>query len=387
MIQRTHGGVAVSEIGVGAYSLSGGYGRKDVVEFKRMVGRAHELGVNFFDVADGYGDAERILGEALAPFREDVIIATKVGLREGATPNLSYDYISDACEKSLHRLNTDHIDLYQVHFDDPGTPVEESVEALERLVDEGKILHYGVGHLPEERIREYCSKGNVFSVLMELSAVSRTAETTLLPSCREFGAAAIAFSTTGRGILTGAFDDGLSLEKEDIRRIDSLFHRESFESATRIAERFREVGESHDRTTAQVAISWVLSHEDVVCALTGPSTVPHLEENLGASGWSIPRTDMETLGEMLQKEEDWLRDRRLASLTEILNKALPTDRDDSVRDLVHVMETAATAGCAREHELMPLFAELFELKERGKEDVSVGLEVIQRRLTELLKPR
>lgn len=386
MRSRDHGGVGISEIGLGAYSISGVYGMKDILEFKRTVVRAHDLGVNFFDVAEGYGDAERIIGETVAPFRDDVLIATKVGLREGVRPNLSYDYISDACEKSLHRLNTDHIDIYQVHFDDPTTPVEESVAALERLVEDGKILHYGVGHLPEDRVREYCSKGNVFSVMMELSAVSRSAEERLLPICRDTGAGAIAFSPTGRGILAGAFDDGSALEKKDIRRIDPLFHRENFESALRVAKVLREVGDAHDRPPSQVAMSWVLSHDEVVCALTGASNVAHLEENLDASGWSIPREEMGRIDDILRREEAWLSERRLVSLREILDGPLPTDRDESIRDLVYVMETAAAAGTAEEKVLMPLLAELFELRERGKEDITGGLEDIQRRLVDILRP-
>ncbi|MBU7046968.1 MAG: aldo/keto reductase, partial [Theionarchaea archaeon] len=141
-------GVEVSEVGVGCYSLAGVYGKKDVTIFKKMLERAFELGVNFFDTAEGYGNAERVLGETVKSYREDVLIATKVGVKEGVKPNLSDAYIRNACEESLTQLQTDYIDVYQVHFDDLETPVEETVNALDNLVDEGKILHYGLGHLP-----------------------------------------------------------------------------------------------------------------------------------------------------------------------------------------------------------------------------------------------
>jgi len=136
---RKHRDLKISEIGIGTYSLSGVYGVKNLEEFKRMIYRAYELGVNFFDTAEAYGNAEEILGEIVKPFREEVYIATKVGVRSGIKPNLSKDYIRKACEESLKRLQTDYIDLYQVHFHDPTTPIEETIEALEGLVEEEKL--------------------------------------------------------------------------------------------------------------------------------------------------------------------------------------------------------------------------------------------------------
>ena len=116
MKYRKHKDFTVSEVGVGCYALSGVYGVKDVKEFKQMLNRAYDLGINFFDTADAYGDAERILGEVVKPYRKDVYIATKVGIKESVKPSLSGKYVKAACEKSLERLQTDHIDLYQVHF-------------------------------------------------------------------------------------------------------------------------------------------------------------------------------------------------------------------------------------------------------------------------------
>ena len=159
MRYRTHQDLTLSEIGVGCYALSGVYGSKDLAQFKDMLVRAYELGVNFFDVAEGYGEGESILGEVVRSFRSDIHIATKVGVVDGLEPNLSGAYIQEACERSLIRLQTDTIDLYQVHFDDPQTPVEETVDALETLKQDGKIRHYGVCHLPIERVAEYMRLG------------------------------------------------------------------------------------------------------------------------------------------------------------------------------------------------------------------------------------
>ena len=205
MEYRKHADFTLSEIGVGCYALSGVYGPKDVDEFKRMLNRAYELGVNFFDTAEAYGDAEQVLGQAVKPYRQEIYVATKVGVKKGVKANLSAEYIRSACEQSLQNLQTDYIDLYQVHFDDPHTPIEETVGAFEELVGKGKIRRYGVGHLPAERMETYCEVGKPFSALMELSAAARYSLKELLPLCRKHGLGTIAFSATGRGLLTGKY--------------------------------------------------------------------------------------------------------------------------------------------------------------------------------------
>ncbi|MEX2738648.1 MAG: aldo/keto reductase [Candidatus Wukongarchaeota archaeon] len=248
MKYRKHNDFNVSEVGVGCYALSGVYGGKDVKEFMRMLNRAYELGVNFFDTADVYGDAEQILGEVVKPYRHDFYIATKMGMTGDVKPNLSTKYVKSACEKSLERLQTDYIDLYQLHFDDPNTPVEETIGALEELVSEGKIRRYGAGHLSKERIEIYCKIGDVFSVLMELSAVARSSREKLLPSCEKYGMASIGFSATGRGLLTGRFQKGKKFEPGDIRNLDPLFQRESFQSSLRVGEKLAKVGRSYGKT-------------------------------------------------------------------------------------------------------------------------------------------
>ena len=160
MEYRSHRNLKISEIGVGCYALSGAYGKVDIKEFQLMLRHAHELGVNFFDTAEGYGDAEKILGVTVKPYRDDILLATKVGIREGTKFNLSKEYIIEACDLSLKNLQTDYIDIYQVHFDDPTTPVEETVRALDELVEKGKIRYYGVGHLPAARMQQYCKLGD-----------------------------------------------------------------------------------------------------------------------------------------------------------------------------------------------------------------------------------
>ncbi len=380
MEYRIHKGITLSEIGVGLYALAGVYGKKDVNEFKRMLLSAVELGVNFFDTAEGYKDAECVLGEVMNPYREDVYIATKVGIKEGMKPNLTQDYITKACEKSLERLQTTYIDVYHVHFDDPSTPVEETVEALEILVHEGKIRHYGVGHLPVDKVEEYCKTGNVFSVLMELSAVSRTARETVLPLCQKYNAGGIAFSTTGRGLLTGRFTTVPAFEPGDIRHLDPLFRRENFQSGLRIAQKIAELGKEYKKTPAQVALAWVLSQPGIICALSGPSTVVHLEENVNGSGWSLSPEHLNELEALFNKEDLWLKKEQTLSIKKILSHPLP-EFSDAFKDLVYVMETAITLELVQEKEILPLFYQLFEL--RTKQDVK-ELQTIQDQLRDII---
>jgi aryl-alcohol dehydrogenase-like predicted oxidoreductase len=383
MQYRKHNDFEISEVGVGCYALSGVYGRKDVLAYKEMLRRAFELGVNFFDTAEAYGEAERILGEVVKPFRGSVYIATKVGVKGGVKANLAGAYVKSACEESLGKLGMDYVDLYQVHFDDPDTPVEETVGALEELVQAGKIRHYGVGHLPVERVRIYLAVGSLFSVLMELSAVAREARDKSLPLCREHGVGAIAFSVTGRGLLTGRFRQGHAFEAGDIRNIDPLFQRERFESGLRVAEKLAEVGGRYDKTPAQTAIAWVLAQPGIICALTGPSTVPHLEENVGGSGWSLAAEDLEEVEGFLQQEDEWLRREQGASIRRILTEPSADEPAQAFTDLVYVIETAVLLGLVAEKSVLPVLQELFGMRDGLDEDAGAKLESIRERLREL----
>jgi aryl-alcohol dehydrogenase-like predicted oxidoreductase len=353
-----------SEIGIGCYALSGVYGTKDHNVYIRMLQRAYELGINFFDTADTYGDtAEEILGAAIRPFRGDVFIATKVGIRDRGQPNLSASYVRQACENSLKRMQTDIIDLYQIHFDDPNTPVEETVNALEGLVSEGKIRRYGLGHLPLDVMKEYTEVGNPFSVLMELSAAAREAREAILPFCREVGLAAIAFSITGRGILTGKIRPDVTFEAGDIRILDPLFQRERFESALRITDEFKLIGLGYKKTPGQVAINWVLAQPGIMCALCGPSTIAHLEENIGGSGWQLDQNNLKRIERLFERENRWLVREQGKILRQLLQKKLNPDPMQAFTDLIYMIETSVLLKFVEESTLLPTFIELFGLRD------------------------
>ncbi len=366
MEYRRHKNFLISELGLGTYGLGGSYGPVDIDQYKKTIQRAFELGVNFFDTAAAYGDAEQILGEAVRPFRDQVLIATKIGLMDGFKPNLSLEYIQSACESSLRELGTDMIDLYQVHFDDPSTPVSETVEALEQLVDQGKIREYGLGHLPSLRIWEYTQISSVFSVMMEFNALSREAKTELLPFCIEHHLAAIAFSVTGRGLLTRSITSIGTFDPGDIRSIDPQFQRINFESGLRVAEKLNHLGKKYHKTSVQCAIAWALAQPGITCALTGPSSVAHLEENLGGAGWEIDQADLDALDQFFLEECQNRLQEQGNTVRKILNQPLPEDPEQALIDLVYASESAIKLKYIRQEDMLPIFLQLIEL--RGKLD-------------------
>ncbi len=386
MHYRTHAGVTVSEIGVGCYGLSGAYGVDKPGTYKEVIRVAYDFGVTFFDTAEAYGPGERVLGEAIAPFRRSVRIATKVGVRDELTPDLSASYIAEACERSLTNLGTDYIDLYQVHFDDPETPIEETVAALERLRREGKILRYGLGHLPAARIGEYLDTADPFSVLIELSPVARDGFRSIVPLCEEKGVGVIGFSVTGRGVLTGKIDAQTRFADEDIRRIDPLFQRERFALAMRTAKLLAEVGAEYGKTSVQVAIAWVLSQPAVLCALTGPSSVDHLEENVAASGFALEEQHLRRIDRFLAAEDRRLEEEIGAAVEEILAQESLAESESAVEDLVYAAESAHQLGWVAEGDLMPVIRDLLPLRRKPKgPDVTEALRGIQMRLVEVVK--
>ncbi|MCX5974648.1 MAG: aldo/keto reductase [Coprothermobacterota bacterium] len=366
---------------MGCCALGGAYGVKDRTEFARMLARAVDLGVTFFDTAEGYGqEAESILGDALVTHRRQVVLSTKVGITAEGKRDLSPAHIRVACTESLKRLRTDWIDLYQVHFDDPGTPVLETISTLEELVQQGKIRRYGIGHLPPVRVQEYLERGRPFSMLMELSAVARAARTRYLPLLERHGIAGLAFSTTGRGLLTGTIHPGHTFPPGDLRNVDPLFQREQFASALRVMAHFQRLASHYGKTIVQAAIAWVLSQPTILCALCGPSTVSHLEENLGGSGWTLEQEDLQMLEELFRQEDETLDRERHSTITRILGQPLPTQDEQAFVDLVYAAETAVDLGMATEEQVMPLLLELIGLREKVDGSLLRTLELIQRQL-------
>ncbi len=380
-------GRKISELGMGCYALSGAYGEVDKRKFQATLNHAESLGINYFDTAETYGEeAERILGEVIKPYRDDVVLSTKIGASpKNEKPPLSRENVKASCERSLERLQTDHIDIYFVHFDDPKTEVSETVEALDELKEEDKIKRYGVSHLPTKRIEEYLKEGNVSFCMMELSAAARESRKELLPLCRDHDAKAIAFSVTGRGILTGRFDGTETFDKKDLRDIDPLFKKERFSSSLRVAEKLEEIGEKYDKTPVQVAINWVLSQEGVISALTGTSSKDHLEENAGGAGWRLEKSDLDYLESFLEKEDEVLERKEDEIIKEVLNTEPSDDLEEAFNDLVYVMEVSGSRGIVDESEIEPIFRKLYSLHKGGDLD-HPKIKDAQERLKEVIDP-
>lgn len=385
MKYRDFDGLDISEVGMGCYALSGAYGSVDESHFRKVLKHAYELGINFFDTAQTYGKrAEQILGDVIQPFREEVHVSTKVGIKEGVKPNLSYEYVTSACEESLEHLQTNYIDFYFVHFADPSTPVEETITALEDLQDDGEILHYGVSHLSKQQLREYLSVGNISIGLLELSPVTRAAREDILPLYRKHGVGAVAFSVTGRGLLTGKFEQG-AFQQGDIRNIDPLFQHHRLESGLRIAEKLREIGNEYDKTAVQVAIQWVLSQPGILCALTGTSSRNHLEENVGGSGWDLTEQDRQNIEAFLRHEDEFLAEKEPETIKHILKDDLADQKGESVKDLIYAAEVSILHDMTTENAILPTFQQLMTLRKSG--DLSSSkLQEIQAKLRHTILP-
>lgn len=391
MKQVRLGSLTVSRLGFGCYAIGGAYGAKEAAQrpggWEPLIHQAFDLGVTFFDTAEVYGNAEETLGRAVAPFREQVVIATKVGVSSTGQRDASSKRVIEACEKSLSRLGTERIDLYQIHFDDPATPVADTVGALEDLKAQGKIREYGVGHLPLDRVRGYARLGHPASVLFELSAVARSAAKDLLPFLRTSGVAGIAFSPTGRGLLTGAVTAGHRFESGDIRSLDPLFARDWRASGLRVKDRLAELGRRHGRSAAQVAIAWVLARPGVTAALTGPTDPAHLAENLEAADWPFPEDELKTLDAFLDQEGERLREASFVTCRDILAHPLAREGGAAYGDLIYVMETAVQFGLATEDEVMPAIVKLLSARKQTGEGYDPALEDLRLDVGRLLEPR
>lgn len=330
-----------SQLGFGCYGLAGVYGKKvDATQANALIRLAFDLGIRVFDTADSYG-TEEILGQALGPLRNEVTIATKVG----AASSLEKKQVLLSCETSLKNLGTDWIDLYQVHYDDPRVPPEDIIETLEVLKDQGKIRHYGIGHLPLDKTIAFLNLGSPLAVMAEMSPVVMARYRELRPLQRKHDFGIIAFSVTGRGLLTGSIGPAPLFSDSDIRRLDPLFKRSRLASGLRIKNKLAEIGRSIRATPTQIAIGWTLSRPGVITALTGPTLPEHLAENCGALKLKRDGDWLEEIDSFISREKEIAA----AGVAEDLNAILKfplADWDRGKGDLVYLLEHAV------ENELM-----------------------------------
>lgn len=291
----------VGAVGYGAMPLNWEYGTPvgdDVAQ--EVIGRALDLGVTLIDTSDAYGDNEGLVGRALGRRRSEAVLATKVGLViEGEDPvvygnDARPDHIRRACDESLRRLQTEVIDLYQLHRVDPGVPVEESVGAMAELVTAGKVRWLGLSEVDVATLERAQSVHPIATVQSELSLWTRGPLDEVVPWCEARGVTFLAFSPLGRGYLTGrlAAED---LDPADWRSTLPRFTGKAMEANRRIVDGIAEVARRHDATNAQVALAWLLAASPVVIPIPGTKRVQYLEENAAAADLTLSPDDLALL--------------------------------------------------------------------------------------------
>ncbi|MGD0920906.1 MAG: aldo/keto reductase [Terriglobia bacterium] len=292
----------ISRIGMGCAAIGGyDYGSVDDQESLAAVQRALDLGINLFDTADvyGFGHSEEILSRALAGRRHEVVIATKFGVnwnQEGKTfRDLSAKRVVQALEASLRRLKLDCIPVYQIHWPDPKTPIAETLEALRKCQEAGKIRHIGCSNFPADLVDQAQACCRVESIQMPYSLAERAYWETIR-WCRERHTMTIlAYNPLAQGLFTGKYGAQSKFEGTDLRRRSELLRGDKLKSNLAILDRLRLVGDRHGRTPAQVAIRWILEDPSQICVLVGLKTVAQAEQNAGGAGWALPPEDTKFL--------------------------------------------------------------------------------------------
>ncbi|MCU1470832.1 MAG: aldo/keto reductase [Glaciihabitans sp.] len=283
-------GLEVSRLGLGCMGMSAFYtgAGTDEVGSIATIHRALELGVTFFDTAEMYGpyENEKLLAKAFKGRRDEVVIATKFGTINHETNQRQLDgspeNVRFSVEGSLERLQTDHIDLYYQHRMDPGVPIEDTVGALKELIEEGKILHYGLSEAAPATIRRAHAVHPVTAVQTEYSLWTRDPEAEVLPTTRELGVGFVPYSPLGRGFLTGSIRSLDQLDETDFRRNNPRFEGENLQANIRIVEQVDAVAAEANATPGQVALAWLLAQGDDIAPIPGTRRVTYLEENVAA---------------------------------------------------------------------------------------------------------
>ena len=289
MKRRSLDGLEVSAIGLGCMSMTPIYGEPSEPEAIATIHRAVELGVNLVDTSDAYGNGanEELVGRALKGIREKVVLATKFGQirHKDGRQDVSGkpDYVRQACEASLKRLGVDTIDLYYIHRVDPNTPIEDTVGAMARLKEAGKIRHLGISEAGPQTIRRAHKTHKLAALQTEYSLWTRDAEESLLDTCAELGIGYVAYAPLGRGFLTGTITDLDTLGAKDRRREHPRFFAENLQRNVRLLATFKELAAKERCTPAQLALAWLLSRRNFVVPLPGTKQRKWLEENAAAA--------------------------------------------------------------------------------------------------------
>jgi aryl-alcohol dehydrogenase-like predicted oxidoreductase len=307
MQKRTLGksGLEVSALGLGCMGLSFGLGpATDKSEAIKLVRAAVERGVTFFDTAEVYGPYvnEEVVGEALAPFRDKVVIATKFGFQPNpndggkwTSTNSRPDHIKRVAEASLKRLQTDTIDLLYQHRVDPNTPIEETAGAVSELIQEGKVKHFGLSEAGAKTIRRAHAVQPVTALQSEYSLFWREPEESVMPTLEELGIGFVPFSPLGKGFLTGKIDASTKFDNTDFRAIVPRFSAENRKANLALVNVVTRFAAQKNATPAQIALAWLLAKKPWIVPIPGTTKLSRLEENLGGATLKLTQEDVRAL--------------------------------------------------------------------------------------------
>lgn len=297
----------VSALGLGCMGMSFGYGpASDKKEMIALIRKAMERGVTFFDTAEVYGPFtnEELVGEALAPFKGKVVIATKFGLKFKGSERVvdsNPETIKKSVEGSLKRLKVDVIDLYYQHRVDPNVPIEDVAGTIQCLIKEGKIRHWGLSEADVQTIRQAHAVQPLTAVQSEYSMMWRQPEEKLLPALEELGIGFVPYSPLSRGFLTGRFDKNSTFHRSDWRNTMPLFAPENLDANQVLVDLVRKIAADKSATPAQIALAWILAQSPWIVPIPGTRKLERLEENLGAVEIELTTGELRNLNDALSK--------------------------------------------------------------------------------------
>ena len=299
-------GLEVSALGLGCMGLSFGYGKPTgKKEAIKLIRSAYEQGINFFDTAEAYGpfENEELLGEALAPFRNNVVIATKFGFKDGK-PDAGMDSrpksIKAVTEAALKRLKTDYIDLLYQHRIDPDVPIEEVAGTVKELVQQGKVKHFGLSEAGVQTIRKAHAVQPVTALQSEYSLFFREPEKEIIPTLEELGIGFVPFSPLGKGFLTGAINETTKFDPSDFRNIVPRFSEDNRKANQVLVDLLKGIATNKEATPAQIALAWLLAQKPWIVPIPGTTKLNRLQENIGSVNITLSTEELNTINTALQ---------------------------------------------------------------------------------------